>query len=244
MPRINGFLGQPVPVDPPIGASGGVIKGNQGFPVRSGEVCVTLGTSVDCGVLTGKALCIVGVPVAALGVGDGSALGVVGSALVSPEDVLPSGSTVALSEDDSSGRSSDPLQPSNSNGRISDRAMAPRRRRDFLISLQFLRLLCLGGAASCLNTLLTRLAGKAYARQRPQNGSTPTNDSATFVRWTGAGPRPNFKGFQLSAWHYFSRRWDVLSSCPVVSTSIRIPKGRRQGTAHPLSTQHSQSLLY
>ena len=70
----------------------------------------------------------------ALGVGDGSALSVVGSGGVCPEDALLSGSLVALSEDSPSAGSSEPPQASSSNGRISARAKIPMKRRADLIS--------------------------------------------------------------------------------------------------------------
>ena len=90
---------------------------------------------MGCGVLMGDTLCLVGSAVAAgvsptvgLGLGDGSAPSVVGSA-------------VARSEDDSSVGSSEPPQARSSNGRISAKAKRPRKRRGVLISIHSLSLL-------------------------------------------------------------------------------------------------------
>ena len=83
----------------------------------------------------------------ALGVGDGSALAVVGAAVVCPEDALLSGSLVASSEDGPSAGSSEPPQASSSNGRSSARAKTPRKSRGVLISIHSRCLLGRGGTA-------------------------------------------------------------------------------------------------
>ena len=85
------------------------------------------------GVLMGKSLCLIGAAVVA-GVGAGPAPLVVGAA-------------VARSEAGSSVGSAEPLQASNSNGKISARAKTPRKRRGILIAIHSLCLLGHGGTA-------------------------------------------------------------------------------------------------
>ena len=106
----------------------------------SGVVCTIGGRAVGRGVLVVKTLCFVGAAVA-LGVGDGLALSVVGAAVVCPEDVLLSGSSVARSEDRPPVGSSEPPQASSSNGRSNARAKIPKKRRGVLISIHSMCLL-------------------------------------------------------------------------------------------------------
>ena len=89
----------------------------------------------------GDTLFLVGAAVALI-VGDGSVPSVVGAAVICPEDALPSGSSVALSEDGPSAvGSSKPPQARSSNGAISAKAKTPRRRCGVVIPIHSLSLL-------------------------------------------------------------------------------------------------------
>ena len=127
----------------------------------------------------------------ALGLGDGSALGVVVSGVVCPEDDMPFGSSVARSgsgrsvgsavarsEDGSSVGSSEPPQANNSNGRSSVRAKIPRKSRGVLISIHSLWLL--GRGVTALHVPRIAWGGRITCLATRRGG---INDPASLPSW-------------------------------------------------------------
>ena len=134
----------------------------------------------------GDTLCLVGSAVA-LGVGDGSAPSVVGAAVICPEDVLPSGSSVARSEDGPSVGSSESPQASSNGRRISARAKIPRKSRGILIWIHSLCLLGRGGTARRVR-ILAHVGGlPATAPGAVESMTRPVYQHGVRLESTGAG---------------------------------------------------------